>query len=1369
MINVDKNPAYPAAVEALKADGIIPRRFALRQCKYLNNVIEQGHRTVKKRVRLAKGYGSFQGGWRTFQGIEAAIMIRKGRVGWLANGAGLSISAAGVITGTPTGPAGTAAAVITVTDSTNPTAHLTATANLSITINSALAVTPITLPGGIVGVAYTATTVAATGGTGPYTFTATGLPAGLSISTAGAITGTPTGPAGTSNPVITVTDSTTPTHLTATANLQIVIGSTVTITTTSLLGGIVGVAYTTPTVTASGGTGPYTFTATGLPAGLSISAAGQITGTPTGPAGTSNPAITVTDSTTPTHLTATANLQLIIGPALTINPIAPPAGIVGVPYTPATVTAAGGTSPYSFTATGLPAGLSISAGGVIAGTPTGPAGTSTAVITVTDSTNPHLTATANVSITIGQALTINVIALPGGIIGAPYTPTAVTASGGTGPYSFTATGLPAGLSISATGTIAGTPTGPAGTSSPTITVTDSTNPALTASTSAMSIVIGQGLAITTTTLPGGIVGVPYTATVATTGGTTPITFTATGLPAGLVISATGQITGTPIGPAGTSSGVITATDSTNPTHLTATATIPIMIAPQPIQIAPLTLPNGMAGIAYTPTQVVVTGGILPLTFSATGLPNGLTIDPVAGVISGTPLFQGTSTVSITVTDSVHQTAALNNLSLTVLPPPGPFISAVANVTVGQNLETPITFVLSAASSDPLSVTITSSNPNVLLVDSRTPDAVGCNVDQTGHCQGLLGVSLPPGFTTFTVIAQGLASSGVVNVVASAQGYASGVAQVILAPSGLVLAGPNGVGAPYVSNPGVASQLSVIAEQLDANGNPVQNQAVRAFFVVDANGLPVLDANGKAIPAGPLSVSLSSTNPSIGAVAAPISIFPGTDTGLGNFMALTTPGSTVVTANEPTGFNTPSGALNSVSVTVVSSQISPGNVTVGQGLEINTNFTLQGAPLGATDFIVTSNDPTKLQLANDATSAGTPSIIVTIPLGLSNSPDFFVHALGNSGTVGYTVCQSNGNTQSPQCASNPIFASAVGTVTLSKSGFVLQSPFGQVGGDFLTSTLSGNSNITVLSALLDQSGGFLTTQLLAGGTSAFVNVTSANTTVGTITTSPVTITSGTNNGVTQFTPNAQGTTLISASTPAGFTTPSQFASLNATVALPKITLDSGLPVGNKLQAQGTILLSVPAPPGLSVTLTVTSGSISLATTATGAGSTSISVPVTAGNNTATYFVRGLASTGAATVSGNATGYAAGSGSYVLNPSGIVIGGPGGPGSFIPDTISLAGGPSPIFVNTAMLDQNSNLVQTQPLAGGGASLAVTINNQDSTVGTFPSPVTIVGGNDTVTANFTPLKVGQTTLTVVTPSGFTRPVAAPIDPTSVVVIVQ
>ena len=78
--------AKSAALEALKAEGAIPRRVVLRQCKYLNNVIEQDHRTVKKRVWLAKGYGSFQTARRALQGIETVHMIRKGRVRWLAKG-----------------------------------------------------------------------------------------------------------------------------------------------------------------------------------------------------------------------------------------------------------------------------------------------------------------------------------------------------------------------------------------------------------------------------------------------------------------------------------------------------------------------------------------------------------------------------------------------------------------------------------------------------------------------------------------------------------------------------------------------------------------------------------------------------------------------------------------------------------------------------------------------------------------------------------------------------------------------------------------------------------------------------------------------------------------------------------------------------------------------------------------------------------------------------------------------------------------------------------------------------------------------------------------------------------------------------------
>jgi len=86
VINVDKNRAYPVAVEDLKQDGTIRQSCRLRQCKFLNNIVEQDHRNVKRRTWLAKGYGSVRTAWRTLRGIEAMEMIRKGRARRVAKG-----------------------------------------------------------------------------------------------------------------------------------------------------------------------------------------------------------------------------------------------------------------------------------------------------------------------------------------------------------------------------------------------------------------------------------------------------------------------------------------------------------------------------------------------------------------------------------------------------------------------------------------------------------------------------------------------------------------------------------------------------------------------------------------------------------------------------------------------------------------------------------------------------------------------------------------------------------------------------------------------------------------------------------------------------------------------------------------------------------------------------------------------------------------------------------------------------------------------------------------------------------------------------------------------------------------------------------
>jgi transposase-like protein len=86
VINVDKNPAYPPAVEQLKEEGVLPNRTQLRQCKYLNNLIGQDHRFIKRRVNAGLGFFSFKTAGRTIKGYEAMHMVRKGQIEGIGKG-----------------------------------------------------------------------------------------------------------------------------------------------------------------------------------------------------------------------------------------------------------------------------------------------------------------------------------------------------------------------------------------------------------------------------------------------------------------------------------------------------------------------------------------------------------------------------------------------------------------------------------------------------------------------------------------------------------------------------------------------------------------------------------------------------------------------------------------------------------------------------------------------------------------------------------------------------------------------------------------------------------------------------------------------------------------------------------------------------------------------------------------------------------------------------------------------------------------------------------------------------------------------------------------------------------------------------------
>jgi IS6 family transposase len=86
VINVDGHPAYPSVIAELRQTGELSSSCRCRPSLYMNNVIEQDHRFIKKRIVASQGFRSAEGALYTIQGYEAMHMIRKGQIRWLKKG-----------------------------------------------------------------------------------------------------------------------------------------------------------------------------------------------------------------------------------------------------------------------------------------------------------------------------------------------------------------------------------------------------------------------------------------------------------------------------------------------------------------------------------------------------------------------------------------------------------------------------------------------------------------------------------------------------------------------------------------------------------------------------------------------------------------------------------------------------------------------------------------------------------------------------------------------------------------------------------------------------------------------------------------------------------------------------------------------------------------------------------------------------------------------------------------------------------------------------------------------------------------------------------------------------------------------------------
>ncbi len=484
-----------------------------------------------------------------------------------------------------------------------------------------------------------------TTGGNSVTYSASGLPAGLSISSGGVVSGTPT-TACACSVTVTATDSEA---LTATASFTWNITNTVTVANPGAKSSVTGTAITpvTDSATDSQAGATLTWSATGLPAGLSInSSTGTISGTPTAP-GSSSVTVKATDGA---GYSGSASFTWTVTNTVSVANPGNRSSVSGTAITPVTDSATDSQSGATLTwsATGLPAGLSINgSSGTISGTPT-TAGSSSVTVKATDGAG--YSGSATFTWTISNTVAVTNPGNQADVSGSPIT--AVTTGGSdsssTTNLTYSATGLPAGLSInSSTGTITGTPTTP-GTSSVTVTAGD---PSGANGSATFSWTVSNTVAVANPGSRSAVTGTPVSplaasATDSQAGAT--LTWSATGLPAGLSVDAsTGTVTGTPTAPC-TCSVTLKAVDGagfSGSSTFTWTVANTVAVSGQAAQ-------SDVSGTAISPLGNSATDSQTgqAFTWSATDLPAGLSIDPASGAITGTPTTGGTSSVTVTATD-----------------------------------------------------------------------------------------------------------------------------------------------------------------------------------------------------------------------------------------------------------------------------------------------------------------------------------------------------------------------------------------------------------------------------------------------------------------------------------------------------------------------------------------------------------------------------------------------------------------------------------------------------------------------------------------------------------------------------------------------